>query len=73
MCTIARFEVMDFLRRQRDFRVTFDQSLIDRIADMQVTNPITLKRVTKARGVLRAFGPGATRSLESAIRPQLVG
>jgi RNA polymerase sigma-70 factor, ECF subfamily len=37
MCTIARFEVMDFLRRQRDCRVTFDQSLIDRIADMEVT------------------------------------
>jgi RNA polymerase sigma-70 factor (ECF subfamily) len=37
VCTIARFEVMDFLRRQRDFRVTFDPSLIDRIADMQVT------------------------------------
>jgi RNA polymerase sigma-70 factor, ECF subfamily len=36
MCTIARFEVKDFLRRQRDFRVAFDESLIDQIADMQV-------------------------------------
>jgi RNA polymerase sigma-70 factor (ECF subfamily) len=35
MCTIARFEVKDFLRRQRDFRVAFDENLIDQIADMQ--------------------------------------
>jgi RNA polymerase sigma-70 factor, ECF subfamily len=36
MCTIARFEVKDFLRRQRDFRRAFGGPLIDRIADMQV-------------------------------------
>jgi RNA polymerase sigma-70 factor, ECF subfamily len=35
MCTIARFEVKDFLRCQRDFRVPFDERLIDQIADMQ--------------------------------------
>jgi RNA polymerase sigma-70 factor, ECF subfamily len=36
MCAIARFEVKDYLRRQRDFCVAFDESLIDQIADMQV-------------------------------------
>jgi RNA polymerase sigma-70 factor (ECF subfamily) len=36
MCTIARFEVKDYLRRQRTFHTAFDVSLIDRIADMQL-------------------------------------
>jgi len=36
MCTIARFEVKDYVRRQRDFRHALDASLIDRIADLQV-------------------------------------
>jgi RNA polymerase sigma-70 factor (ECF subfamily) len=59
MCTIARFEVMDFLRRQRDFRVTFDQSLIDRIADMEVTESDYFEARHEALGeCLGHLGPG---------------
>jgi RNA polymerase sigma-70 factor (ECF subfamily) len=36
MCTIARFEVKDYIRHRRDFRAALDASLIDRIADMHV-------------------------------------
>ena len=36
MCTIARFEVKDYLRRQRNFHVAFEGTLIDQIADMQI-------------------------------------
>jgi len=36
MCTIARFEVKDFIRRRRDFHVALDAGLIDRIADLQI-------------------------------------
>jgi RNA polymerase sigma-70 factor (ECF subfamily) len=36
MCTIARFEVKDYLRRRRDFRHALDLRLIERIADLQL-------------------------------------
>lgn len=36
MCTIARFEVKDYLRRQRNFRHVLDASLLDRIAELQL-------------------------------------
>lgn len=36
LCTIARLEVKDFLRRQHAFQIPFDESLIDRIADRHV-------------------------------------
>jgi RNA polymerase sigma-70 factor (ECF subfamily) len=36
MCTIARFEVKDYLRRQHNFHRALDVSLIDRIADLQL-------------------------------------
>jgi RNA polymerase sigma-70 factor, ECF subfamily len=36
ICTIARFEVKDYMRGQRSFHLAFDEELIDQIADMQL-------------------------------------
>jgi RNA polymerase sigma-70 factor (ECF subfamily) len=36
MCTIARFEVKDYIRRQRSFHSVFDEHLMDRIAEAQI-------------------------------------
>lgn len=36
MCTIARFEIKDYIRRERRFQRVFGDDLIDRIAEMQV-------------------------------------
>jgi RNA polymerase sigma-70 factor (ECF subfamily) len=35
MCTIARFEVKEYLRRQQSFCVAFDETLLDRLAEDQ--------------------------------------
>jgi RNA polymerase sigma-70 factor (ECF subfamily) len=35
MCTIARFEVKEFVRKQRTSRIAFDDNLIDRVADAE--------------------------------------
>jgi RNA polymerase sigma-70 factor, ECF subfamily len=36
MCTIARFEVKNYIRREAAFRSAFGGELIDRIADAQI-------------------------------------
>jgi RNA polymerase sigma-70 factor (ECF subfamily) len=36
MCTIARFEVKDYVRNRREFQVAFNDGLIDQIAEAQI-------------------------------------
>ena len=74
MCTIARFEVKDYIRRQHDFRFAFDASLIDRIADMQVTDSDYFEaRARRSRDLLGQIGFQPTCSVEFTIRTERVG
>jgi RNA polymerase sigma-70 factor (ECF subfamily) len=63
MCTVARFEVMNYMRQSRSTRLAFDSAVIERIADYELEHASELEsRHDALRGCLEKL-PSRQRDL----------